>query len=519
MLKKLLVLALIMLLSFSMIACDLEEVVEVEDGDQNEQNNDGTNDLKDPNREETPSTQDPPAEEKQPTRTEPAPEVKDFGGYAFKIRSDGIGTYEIVAPTELNGQGINDVTYRRNKTVEALYHVTIVEEVYPDKSGLDSITDLQRFEMSGDVYYADLHAIEAERMLGGAVGSSGYFYNLYDVDSLDLAKPWWDQAFLAATTIDGYAYGLVGDISTTDELAIQPLILNAGFLKSALPYVDVYQMLDTGNWTMERFWGLCQTFDTSVNGTTKDRYGLIYDSSLPMSLFAASGTKTFGGTYETLTLNFGIQSNLESTVVSLLQAIADGVALGDTTWISDTPSDQAPYTYASARQHFLEDGALMMTGTIEDALTRLGEKEDVYYLPYPKYDLEQEGYHSLVKNDFAIYAIPMSTPDAERTGLIAEALAYYSVEMTSAVEQLLLDRSFTDKNEALAILKITLGSKSYDMGALVEISPYHAEVFQMMQNGQLDSYDTAMTVWARQMINARGKGALQIFFKKYTTTG
>ena len=74
MLKKLLVLLLIMLLSFSMIACDLEEVVEVENNDQNEQNNDqneqnndGTNDLKDPNREETPSTQDPPAEEKQDT--------------------------------------------------------------------------------------------------------------------------------------------------------------------------------------------------------------------------------------------------------------------------------------------------------------------------------------------------------------------------------------------------------------------------------------------------------------------
>ena len=113
-----------------------------------------------------------------PNRGTP-PEIKDFNGYEFRILTNVWSEdYEMAAPTEMNGQGVNDQIYDRNKAIEYAYNITIVEESRPDETDDGAMAFLNNQKVSSD-YYADLYSFVAAGMIPN-MATQGHFVNLYD---------------------------------------------------------------------------------------------------------------------------------------------------------------------------------------------------------------------------------------------------------------------------------------------------------------------------------------------------
>jgi len=107
---------------------------------------------------------------------------------------------------------------------------------------------------------------------------------------------------------------------------------------------------------------------------------------------------------------------------------------------------------------------------------------DFGILPYPKYDESQQKYHSTVGSWHSMFfCVPGVMDNADRSGMIIEALAYYSEQIVTPVyyDQVLNYKYMRDE-ESIAMLDIILSSRVFDLGWFYKVGNYFAEVLYMI---------------------------------------
>lgn len=447
-----------------------------------------------------------------PERDENAPEVKDFNGYTYTIRNDAWDDYEVAAPQELNGQGINDVVYERNKKVEREYNITIAENGDPGASSSSAQQFLQQMANSGD-YYADLYSYYARYMISSHV-TAGYFRNIYDLDGLNLSADWWDQSFIEAMTISKHAYTLTGSIQTNDELHQLTLATNHSLFVQNFPDQDLYEIVMDGKWTHETFIGLWQGFGQDTGATGKvdleDKIGFCYAAGI-CSFVYASDMKTF--TMENGEPVLNLQSEKALNFTDMYEAMFSGGM--DAAEFGGSIGGSVQLDYDLRSQHFSGGNMLFTTFLFHDALQYLDMEDELFYLPYPKYDEEQKEYMTPMQPFFEPLAVSANVLDTERTALITEALAYYSDSLQEEVVDILLQERLTHEVKPRELLILTFDSMCYDMDYIANISGYDSKVQQMVQRGSFETYSSDMKSLESTLIKSSGKGTLQMFIKKY----
>lgn len=89
---------------------------------------------------------------------------------------------------------------------------------------------------------------------------------------------------------------------------------------------------------------------------------------------------------------------------------------------------------------------------------------DIGVLPFPKYDADQENYCSNINEACATaYSVPAGN-DAEKAGLILDAMGYYSADTVteSVIEKNILVKGVRDE-ESYDMFKIIFASKTYEL--------------------------------------------------------
>jgi hypothetical protein len=115
---------------------------------------------------------------------------------------------------------------------------------------------------------------------------------------------------------------------------------------------------------------------------------------------------------------------------------------------------------------FMEDHALFTTWTMYGATRLRAMNTDFGILPPPKYDSMQEKFWSVSPNPHTLM-VPIATKDELRTGIILEALAYYSspaysdTTVVPAYFELAVKGKTTRDEESLEMLDIIKNSISY----------------------------------------------------------
>jgi len=386
----------------------------------------------------------------------------DYEGYPFKILfTDEIGSirysYEIDAETE-NGDVINDAVFKRNLKVMEKVNADIVGVNEPKAKFLSMFNNSV---MAGDNTYdivVDTHT---------NILKSAYQYGL-DLSALkyiDLEKEWWDREVMEATALGGKIYGLSGDINIVDNSASWCLLFNKKLAKE-YNVSDLYQIVRDGHWTIDKFDEIAKIIKRDVNGDGTydhlDQWGFVGSTNYALSMLWSCG-----GMMGKLNSEYGIDITIDSeTNISVFTKIYDLYQKDHIMNYEFIPTDKIDTTAAIySRTMFKEDRAFLL-GAVVSYCDQLRDMESDYgYLPSPKLSESQEKYTVTAQEWCAtMFMAPLTAPDPERTSVILETMAAYSMELiTPAYYNTALVRKLTRDDESAEMLDIIFDDRTFDI--------------------------------------------------------
>ena len=346
---------------------------------------------------------------------------KDFGGCEFRVMYCSYGKGAAVdpyAPEEATGDVVDDAIFERNSRIEERFNVKIVSVDDPSTSWSTFTNAVKTQILAAD----DSFDIVMNHIIGGPNNSlEGAYVNLYDLDHIDFAKPWWSAQMVDEMTVKGQMY-VCGDVMGLGLLKSGKVhYINKGKFeeyKLKLPYDEIF----AGTWTLDKLISLTKDVYNDVNGNAAkdltDFYG--YVSHCNHNGFLTSCDTPVLAKDEDGTLT--ITANTEKTA-NLIEKLGD--------WYFDAPGSliidgSNPETGDSESvwqaKLFAEGRALVGFAKVQDAATTFRESNVEYgIIPFPKYDENQADYITFAGGD--LMSVPVTNPDLERTGILIEAIA------------------------------------------------------------------------------------------------
>ena len=393
-----------------------------------------------------------PEETTEAKLTPDLPDVK-YNGYTFLIANDYADatkyTSNLIVSDTQTGEPINDAIYARTVLVEDQFGIQLVEE------DID-VTPYVNVIQSGEDAYAIVTADLSNVM---NVVNKGLTLDFNDVDTIDLTNPWWDQNAAAKLHINGSLYYHFSDFFITGLDNARATYFNKDLIKD-LGLESPYAIVNDGKWTIEKMREMAAAATADLDGvdgiSTADRVGI------------ANNATTF---YEAM---------LTGCDAEIMKMGKDGLPyfccydekdffVNVYQTLLNTFDDSSVYLIAKtddARNMFVNGQLLFMVDTLYMASKSRQSDVNFGILPVAKWDEAQENYMHVSPNPHAMM-IPSVTQDLDRTGVLLEALSYYSsvhysdeALIPSYFEISLQYKSTTD-NESAEMLTIIHDNISY----------------------------------------------------------
>lgn len=296
--------------------------------------------------------------------------------------------------------------------------------------------------------------VAAHSMVMGALASSGYMQDLLSTKYLDFNNPWWPSDLISFSTIGGKLYFASGDISNNTLLGMEGMFFNKGMVTT-----DLYSVVDAGEWTIDRM--LTETKgmyrDVNTNGKdTEDEYGYITYSGMINPLFIGMGVR-FTDKSEDGALRISDTYVSEKTQ-GLLERVNNSL-FTDSDWFYAGSFD------ASAKV-FVEGRAAFYMASVRLTINKLTDSNVVYgVLPAPKYNKDQESYHTLMANTYTMYGITKNVSDPDNASAVIEALAQEGYRtVTPEVFEVALKARYSDKPSDAVMFDILRSSTVFETG-------------------------------------------------------
>ena len=402
------------------------------------------------------------------------PETADYGGEEFCILSAGNVAYADFAAGEDASTPLDSAQYKRRATVEQNYKVKItetVEKAYSSGGG-PGYKKISTDVNAGDSNY-DLALIAGYDV--SVLAYNGLLYDLNSIPGVDLSKSWWDQKANESLAVKGVMFFTTGEITVSDNDVAFVVLFNKD-LRNAYNLDNPYQLVYDGEWTTETFAALCKTVTEDLNQDgamdENDRFGLlVWDDSI-MGFVNGAGQRC-------CTIN-------DDGIIELTLYNETTVAALDK-YFSIIYDTQYALTYQQNGVDPLEmwqaDKGLFWLTTMNRIPQLRGMESDFGILPYPKLNAEQEDYYTTVApyNSQFICA-PLVQENLERTGIVAEALAYYGKQIvTPAYYDVNLIGQSTRDEESSDMLELIFDNLVFDIGYYYQVGPYNKELIRMVQ--------------------------------------
>lgn len=340
---------------------------------------------------------------------------EDYGGYAFRLYTwgDYLPSYD---PAGTDGELVNDAVFNRNSAVEDRFNVNIV--------ALDSgAATVNRHEaaintsiLAGNDDF-DIAISNGKNLCGMSL--SHIFMNLYDIPHLNFEKPWWSEHLVEDLTFMDCMYIFSNNISYEEFAASKVFYFNKELVASFdldSPYDHVFD----GSWTIDRLKTMIADVYSDVNGDgvmgEEDRYGFL--STISHNAWAVSFDIPVWEKHED-----GIELAANSERMLTAFEIIKDLYFNNPN-VHTYPTGAAE-NFDAMRSIFMENRAMFYFSFLKDAAMYLRDTDVEYgILPFPKYDEQQKNYRVFYgTNSSNMFAVPVTTEDATRTGIIIEALS------------------------------------------------------------------------------------------------
>jgi len=363
---------------------------------------------------------------------------------------------------EITEDTVNDAVYFRNATVEERLGVVITqigqECVYTDVTPWMQTLRNAVNTKSGDFDGAAIYASQ-----GSPLALEGCYYNLLSIDTLDLAKPWWNRDMISELELFDTLYFLGGDLMISQTQQAGAMLYNKTLFEKYYPDVDIYSLVTDYQWTVDKLYELSSTVweDTNTSGMIDDGDtvgytgfgsggGVGYNDIWQAAVGVRVITKNSDGIPE-LSLYSEHSINAFEKLAKLHLENAGCMASG-------TSSTNTAFQFENV---LFDITALATCESLRDMIAPYGA------LPLPMYDTEQGYYATYPHNGCSLLTV-LSSVEAERVDMIGHTIELMAAEsyrqvMPKYFEVCLKSKYSADASDAM-MFDIIVESIRFDYG-------------------------------------------------------
>lgn len=394
---------------------------------------------------------------------------KDYDGMDYVVLSHEHPASNIawivadIYTEEETGERINDAVYARNLAMTERFGVTVKQDLVDNNT---VVNVAQQRINSSDGSFTVLQTTYQNQ---AALVVNGYLINMANMDYLNFDKLWWDTTAAASTSIAGRIYYAAGASQLNNYKATWAVLFNKKLAADAnVP--DLYEIVKSGDWTLDALMNYAEQISQDVNGDGKMEWGkdvfglgLQDEVVLPLTLGTGANIVKFNAD-NSYDFNLGSE-----TFVSAMEQ-AWTLLGGNYPWmINANDYDGMTNQWIEFRNLFMADQIGFYMGHLGTVTLVGGEMDsDFGILPFPKVLEGQEEYYSTLQyNNAHTLSVPKSTEDTKRTGLLTEAYqmlsygtvreAYYDYTLTLRSSRdiqsgEMLDLIFSQRNLDVALV-------------------------------------------------------------------
>jgi len=415
------------------------------------------------------------------------PDVK-YDGYEYHILTAGNVAYDDFSFDEDSDIVLDSAQYQRKVKVQTDFDVKILLEIAENKSSFGNGPGYLKIQKAVDAedYAYDLGLIGTYDV--AVLAMNNYLYDLKSVKYIDLENLGGYKDANKDLDIGGLLFFSAGDLSVSNNNATFVLTFNKEMAAEIEDMKDPYQLVKDGKWTYDELKVMSKKVSADVDGNDimnmRDKYGMVVWDDTVMAVVNSVGVRCCtiddSGSVS-LTLN-------DERTVAALGKWAD-ITYDKTTAIYNQRYGSANGTL---REMWEENRAMFRNTLITNVHEMRAMEADFGVLPYPKLTEDQTRYYStLASYNGQFICMPILQEDIERSGIIAEALAYYGQQyVRSAFYEKTLYGATVRDDESIEMLDVIFSNYIYDLGWYYRVGAYNSGLILLVRAYSTDFAST-----------------------------
>lgn len=437
----------------------------------------------------------PGGEESLPAETVPETEdpaeglpERSLDGYEWRVfmRGDPGNVYgarhKESFVTEYNGEQINDAVHDREIALSERYDFTIGFIPVTDEAAKFAAEYRQSVASGANEF--DVGIASSDYVSPVVLDGSSLPWN--ELDDVDLTHPWWNRSAIEGLTVGGVAYYALGDLTFDLMDYTYLLYFNKELCRDyGMEEEALYDTVLAGRWTLSALYTKTKDVyrDVNANGAAdeNDLYGLTVNS--------LSGQAIFQNAADALTTEKdtdGVPHIIESTerLTGLVERMYALMYMSEGTFVVDHGYFGKGWWLGTS--HKMVNGqTLFSTGLFYELFTGeyAGLDFDMGFLPLPKYDAAQDGYHTTCDYGGPFAVVP-KTADVSRAGFCAEAVAAYGrAIVTPAYYETTLKHRYADTDKDAQMIDLIVNGITFDLyNVTFTTSPLQSVIYDRNAN-------------------------------------
>ena len=428
------------------------------------------------------------AAETEPPQLKPDLPDTDWGGEELLIlgRTDSkraqFINFEIYAEAE-NGDVVNDAVYRRNRTLEEKYNLTIAQDLQANPTDT-----LNKTISAGDDVY-DIALLVQNAMTG--LAQSNRLMDLYSLKYIDFDKPWWNQALNGRISINKKLYFTTSDFMLIDKQRTSVLYFNRDMTVD-YNLGNLFDLVRDSKWTIDQMEAMSKVITRDVDGNGeydyKDQYGLgVERYNFCVMVYGCGNTITVKDKDDIPVLGMNTPRILTS-IDKLLTLCSDKTL---TFYVEDYEGKYPGDNWDMGYDVFI-DGRVLFFADFPQTLKMMSANCPFNYgiVPFPKLDEAQEDYYTLTALAQLI-TVPVTNANPDFAGFMLEALsaearytslpAYYE---TSCKTKYMYDE------DSAEMLDLTFAGIIYDLGMLYNVGGLYSILAQQIPVARTNNFSS-----------------------------
>lgn len=376
---------------------------------------------------------------------------------------------------------VEQAAYYRDAEMTELLNIQIVNQATPEC--YDSMQTLRANILGGCQY--DLLLLRSAVLSQAIANDLLQDLGTGELTYLDPSMPWWSQDSYESFSVLGRHFGICGDFTVSDDLALWALYFNKDIRKSFEDMENPYDLVKSGDWTYDVMFGMAKqaacNLDSDPAMTYDDRWGVTYLRDTVSGMINSVGIR-FGEKDEDGIPYISFYNELN---VNKILKIFDGLYDTDTCYNIHARGGDEIAVFTSGRA-FFTFGGIYYAPQMRKAETTV----DFGILPYPKYDSQQSDYISSTSPLFlTVLAIPKNCvrEDLSFKSAVMEEYSYLGRKnvVPEFYDKLLIGKVAKDV-ETKEILEFIFGNVTYDIGNIFNFGDMAFFVIDMTMTSDRD---------------------------------